>query len=118
MTITAMVMATATTMESTMTINRPAGRPHPRPRTQGAGGITLALLVGGVLATLAGAHLLVRQDQPASAMAGQPSVPPRATLVVPPVQGADGVILDLPPIPTVAPAPLTVRPVARTRSSR
>lgn len=101
-----------------MRINRPANRPRRGAKTQGAGGITQALLVGSVLATLAGTHLLARQDQPASAVAEQASGQPTPPLVVPPVQGSDGISLDLPPVPTVAPAPSPVRPVARTRSSR
>jgi hypothetical protein len=99
-----------------------------RPRRSNRG-LAQALLAGSVLATLAGAHWLARQDQTAAAQ--EVVLPPAAVVAgatvtvapagmpstrVIPQAGDMPLLLDLPAIPTVAPQP--VRPVARTRSSR
>lgn len=96
------------------TTNGSTNRPQGRPKTKG-NGVAYALLVGSVVATLGGAHLLARQDQSTGSMSAQAA----QTLLVPARGELGGVALDLQPIPTVMPHQfLPVRPVARTRSSR
>lgn len=104
------------TTESTKAMKSASRTTTSRPKRHNTDGITQVLLLGSVLATLIGSHLLARQDQaarPAAAQAGH-------TLVVPAVGGTDGMTLHLQPVPTVAPAPQLprARAVARTRSSR
>lgn len=99
-----------------------------RPR-QDYGVVQHSLLVGSVLATLAGAWLLRAQEVPTASL-DIGDQPPTSNLIIiapPPIplpapQGGGEVApleLNLAPIPTlVAPQPFLVAPVARSRSSR
>lgn len=83
-----------------------------------------ALLVGSVLASLAGARVLAWQDAPTTPLPApaQPTLLTIEPLALPPGMGGaadEPVVLDLQPIPTAVHAqPRPVQPVARTRSSR
>jgi hypothetical protein len=107
-------MTTKTANTKTMMIMKRTMTSPPQHRN--TSGITQMLLFGSVLATLAGTHILARQDQAVSQATRQAE----HTLVVPGTAGLEGMTLNLPPVPTVAAAPQLPpgRPVAATRSSR
>lgn len=92
-----------------------AKRTTSRPKPKGTGGLTQLLLLGSMLATLAGTYMLARQDQGARAATTAQTT---HTLYVPAAGSVGGVNLALQPVPTLVPASQRVRPVARTRSSR